>query len=561
VRRTCALSSAVASTSTIVALLVTLLLTTGITCVSARSAGGGLPIISASGEINKSAAPIPSSPRGVIAILTSPGRDDPYFSLAGADAVTALPSGDGGSPVILTAPGATLAGGVDAHSLHCGSGAAAAAAIAGSVILTGVTGGDVQGTAGLGSTRHGRTLSAVFTNRLARYKPGDDAAADSSADEKTLLIIAVTGEDHADTDDIDIDESEVESSIRDMFVECAVSVGARVEFDDLFEVEVVSVDSEADAAKVMNMATDAASRSSLASSNGSVTSALTDIYSHITGSGHAADPPIVTEVLLGCDDAYARHYRSARAKLAAWKSRTARGLTVDRFGGMAQDLLKRTVELYDRDTMVAAGLPNAAPYRLEMRSKLIGRIEKPVREIFEAQVANLQRRTQKRFESALLRRLGKNPEGTENFYNSNADALRNVALAFEVAMDNLEVPSLSLTKAIPVQEMTGKLNSALVGFPDTPAARMRQLSEVKAAASREKQPTQRSIDFGLDFVGMIRPDGYGSLQGFAGYQLGGNQIIVGVCNDADSPEVISQFGGVRPPFIRVQPKLKLDVEL
>ena len=311
----------------------------------------------------------------------------------------------------------------------------------------------------------------------------------------------------------------------------------------------------------MEMATAAASRSHLASSNGSVTGALTEVYSHITGSGHAADPPIVSEVLLGCDDAYARHYRTARAKLAAWKSRTARGLTVDRFGRMAQDLLKRTVDQYDRDTMVAAGLPNAAPYRLEMRSKLIGRIEKPVKEIFEAQVANLQRRTLKRFESSLLRRLGKSPEGTENFYNSNADALRSAALAFEVAMDDLEVPSLSLTKAIPVQEISGKLNSALVDFPDTPAARMRQLSEVKAAASREKKPTQRSIDFGLDFVGMIRPDGYGSLQGFAGYQLGGNQVIVGVCNDADSPEVISQFGGVRPPFIRVQPKLKLDIEL
>ena len=30
---------------------------------------------------------------------------------------------------------------------------------------------------------------------------------------------------------------------------------------------------------------------------------------------------------------------------------------------------------------------------------------------------------------------------------------------------------------------------------------------------------------------------------------------------ADDPGVISQFGGVRPPFMRVQPKLKLDVEL
>ena len=312
----------------------------------------------------------------------------------------------------------------------------------------------------------------------------------------------------------------------------------------------------------MEMATKGASRSRLSSSSGSsVTSALAGAYTQITGAGRSADPPFVTEVLLGCDDAYARHHRTARAKLAAWKSRAARGLTVDRFGKMAEDLLRRTVELYDRDTMVAAGLAGAAPYRLEMRRKLVGRIEKPVREVFERQVSNLQRRAEKRFESSLLRRLGRAAEGTENFYNSNADALRSAALAFEVAMDDLEVPSLALTKAVPVQEMSGRLNSALVGFPDTPGARMRELRAVKTAANKEKEPTERRVDVGLDLVGMVRPDGYGTLQGFVGRQFGGNQVIVGICNDADSPEVISQYGGVRPPFIRVQPKLKLDIEL
>ena len=172
-----------------------------------------------------------------------------------------------------------------------------------------------------------------------------------------------------------------------------------------------------------------------------------------------------------------------------------------------------------------------------------------------------ERRAEKRFESSLLRRLGRAAEGTENFYNSNADALRSAALAFEVAMDDLEVPSLALTKAVPVQEMSGRLNSALVGFPDTPGARMRELRAVKTAANKEKEPTERSVDVGLDLVGMVRPDGYGTLQGFVGRQFGGNQVIVGICNDADSPEVISQYGGVRPPFIRVQPKLKLDIEL
>ena len=208
--------------------------------VAARSAGGGVTIISSTGEINKSSSPIPSSSSGVVAIVTSPGRTDPYFALAGGDSVSAVGAGGAGQPVIITAPGATLAGGVDAHSLHCGSGAAAAAAIAGSVILTGVTEGDVQ--AGLGSTRHGRTLSAVFTNRLARYKP--EEAEDESA--KTLLIVAVSAEGGSG----DLDTDTIEESARLMFVEAAASVGAKVEFDALFEVNVVPVASEGDAAKV-----------------------------------------------------------------------------------------------------------------------------------------------------------------------------------------------------------------------------------------------------------------------------------------------------------------------
>ena len=207
--------------------------------VAARSAGGGVTIISSTGEINKSSSPIPSSSSGVVAIVTSPGRTDPYFALAGGDSVSAVGAGGAGQPVIITAPGATLAGGVDAHSLHCGSGAAAAAAIAGSVILTGVTEGDVQ--AGLGSTRHGRTLSAVFTNRLARYKP--EEAEDESA--KTLLVVAVSADGSGD-----LDTDAIEESARLMFVEAAASVGAKVEFDALFEVNVVPVASEADAAKV-----------------------------------------------------------------------------------------------------------------------------------------------------------------------------------------------------------------------------------------------------------------------------------------------------------------------
>ena len=128
-------------------------------------------------------------------------------------------------------------------------------------------------------------------------------------------------------------------------------------------------------------------------------------------------------------------------------------------------------------------------------------------------------------------------------------------------MAELEVPSLGLTKDIASREMSVKLNEVLTEFPDSPQAQLKRLKQVKKTTSKERKPTQRAVDLGLDLVAMIRPDGFGSLQGFAGYQLGGNSITVGVHNDADDPQVIAQFGGVRPPLLRVQPKLRVDVEL
>ena len=50
------------------------------------------------------------------------------------------------------------------------------------------------------------------------------------------------------------------------------------------------------------------------------------------------------------------------------------------------------MEQYDRDTILVAGLAGsiAAPYRLESRNKLAGRIDRVVRELFQVQVELLE---------------------------------------------------------------------------------------------------------------------------------------------------------------------------
>jgi len=176
-------------------------------------------------------------------------------------------------------------------------------------------------------------------------------------------------------------------------------------------------------------------------------------------------------------------------------------------------------------------------------------------------VSNLEKSTLKKFRGQLLRNLDENALEVKIAVDANAADLRAGAFVFESTMEELEIPGLGFSKDPVVRAMKTKLTDVVSAFPDSAAAKLKRSRAVKKVVSRERKPSQRAIDFGLDFVAMLRPDGFGSLQGFAGYNLGGNSITFGIHNDADDPQVIAQFGGVRPPLLRVQPKLRVDIDM
>lgn len=294
--------------------------------------------------------------------------------------------------------------------------------------------------------------------------------------------------------------------------------------------------------------------------------ALHDVHGKIQASSAissgALDPPQIASAFVAVGDAHSRQARSARAKFASWRSRSARGLLVDGFGKEAELLRRKTLSTFDAETLSAAGLPTVAAYRSEMRAQLQSLVDGAIKDIFQVQVSNLEKTTMKKLRANLLRHINNNNmnEAADTIDN-NAVALRTATFAFETSMEDLEVPALALSKDKAVRDMTAKLNDELTTFPDSAAAKLKRAKQVKKVVSKERKPSSRAIDFGLDLVAMLRPDGFGSLQAFAGYQMGGNSVTFGVHNDADDPQVITQFGGVRPPLLRVQPKLRVDVEL
>jgi hypothetical protein len=293
----------------------------------------------------------------------------------------------------------------------------------------------------------------------------------------------------------------------------------------------------------------------------SLSLALTEAHDKVRDSGvgaDALDPPHIASAFVTVGNAYDKQARTARAKISAWRARVSRGLWIDSFGRDAEYLRKRVLGTFDTETLSASGLLLVASYRLEKRKQLQSLVDSALEELFGAQVANLEKSTLKRLQAQLLKTSN---DKAEDVIDSNAAALRQVTFSFESVMEDLEVPALGLSKEKAVRAMSSKLNDSLMAFPDSPAAKIKRTKKVNTIVTKEKKPNQRAIDFGVDLVAMLRPDGFGSLQGFAGYQLGGNSLTFGVHNDADDPQTIAQFGGVRPPLLRVQPKLRVDVEL
>jgi len=541
-----------------------LLLAASLLSATASAAAAGGPsavLVSTDGVPSRSSSVIPSSSNGVVCVLTEPGVPSPFGttdgSVTAAVAASSDGTGTGTGPVVISAPTATL--GDDGMSGRAG---AAASVVAGSVVLSGPSAGDVEG--GLEDTRFGRTLSAIFAAKLA--SAASASASSSSGEEKTLLIIAVKAEEEVDgEEEEEVDEGAAIAAARASFDAEAAAAGREdAKLEDLYEVEVMAIRNDEDATAVMDAAS-AAAPSRSPSLSAPLSSVVADAYSAASATGTTATTTTTPEsarAILACDESYARHRRSLRARLAAWKSRASRGLPVEGFGSRAASALNRAIGGYDRDTCQAAGLTGgeAARYRLEVRERLKSRGEGTVKELFELQVESARRKAIKRFEAALLKGSKGGMGGESSEYR--ASARRVAALAFENAAKDLEVPSLGLVRSDAVRKTEAALNDVLMTFEDSPAARLRAVSQVQRAATKERKPSERAVDVKLDLVAMVRPDGYGNLQGFVGYQLpGGNQVTVGFQNDADSPDVIGQFGGVRPPFLRVQPKLKLDVEL
>ncbi|KAL7565010.1 hypothetical protein ACA910_020722 [Epithemia clementina (nom. ined.)] len=490
---------------------------------------------------------------GIVTFVSSPGTPSTLLEGSASDPMLF----ESGPPATLTCRGATMEsyGATSPSSSstteQCRLSLATSTLVASSIVLDGITNGDVE--AGLRDSRHGLTLSAIFRAKLSRS--ATDEADGSSTDEgsaapKQTLLLPIL------TEQLPLPEDKIINEVESLFSVAALEAESSRSFSEIYDLKIIPYTYPEQIKSFL------AEESVVKESKGPLSMALVKAHrkakASISSSGNLDMSPAAGQSMVLVGNVHSKLSRTVRAKLAFWKTRVARGLVIDGFGAEAEALLQYVFKKFDAETIMAAGLPRVGVYRMELRSKLKSLVEQGILEAFDGQIENLEKTTLKRLDLQLLKTVG---EPAEAVMDSNAAALRNEAFAFEAAAGYLEVPSLGLTKVKAVREMSAKLNDAVMRFPDGAAAKIKRMGDVKKVVRKDKKPGSRAFDIGLDLVAVLRPDGFGSLQGFAGYQLGGNSLTFGIHNDADDPQVIAQFGGVRPPLLRIQPKLRLDVEL
>jgi len=494
---------------------------------------------------------------------------------------------------ILLSPGAntipsTSVTGTGANPVKSGYGCAAASVGAGVVIVDGFETTDLFDADSetieeeWRDSRLGRSLGAVFAAH---------AAADLTQRrmKKVALILGVNG----DVTSLKQQQA-VMRTVEGIYKEVmetkrllTKSEGSEDEYvfglEDVYDVMLVELKSEEDATKVLAMAVqsapertpDTSALSALVSDTYSSTSKPSSLLHSVLTS-----PRSVTSDLLVCNSAYIQNARVIRARLAPWKQRVARNLLIEKFGAQASNLYETVLQDYDYETCSVAG-GAAASYRLAQRAKLEAALSLGITNLFRKQLSILEQNSIKQLEKKLLQlrkadvltKIGAKADAEAanarmaKEYDDKAAAIRAAAFSFDNKASDLEVPPLSLNKNAAGRELSSKLDEALSKFDSSPLAQLQDMKLMTKTTSRQapikkkQKGTEPSVDIGLSLVAMFRPDGYGNLQGYAGYNLGPHSITVGVQNDADSPEVMNQFGGVRPPFLRVQPKLNFDVEL
>ena len=238
--------------------------------------------------------------------------------------------------------------------------------------------------------------------------------------------------------------------------------------------------------------------------------------------------------LIKVEAAYTAGVAQIENAVGHWQARIGDGKIVGKFGDRVQQLLVSVRNAYNIRTAGSLTVRDRADRGRQLEEYLATAVS----ELFSQQLGNLQAKTTTQFRKSLLK-LAASAAGLQ--HEEMQQALRRALFDLRAATSDLEVDSLDLSSADLQATVSGILQVIVGEFPESAAARLEEVRKIEKSTKLSSTKADKIVSMGLNLVGMLRPPGFGNLQGFIGYAtslLGlPLDLLLGVQNDGDSPEV------------------------
>jgi hypothetical protein len=276
--------------------------------------------------------------------------------------------------------------------------------------------------------------------------------------------------------------------------------------------------------------------------------------------------------------------------LSPWRTRIMKGKLLSNFGNRSDSLLQKICgEFLDRT--FGFSLLHMKGKKLSELSLYIRRAQKS---LFLIQIEQLERNAVKTLKKLLvqhLRKLGSFPSDSPNEFVDKVVRELNTSIT-ELTPQFMVTESRALLEAA-----SNRLMELSGSFPESAEGKLEAL-RVSASTASAVQPDAQSsegetilpsrkrqlrVKFGLGLVGMLRPPGFGNIQGYVAHSTGifgvPIELLLGFMNDGDANEVrflrslMNMFfdlcnaaffqvleDDAEFPILRLQPKIHFDVD-
>mmetsp|Transcript_16667 Transcript_16667/g.51483 ORF Transcript_16667/g.51483 Transcript_16667/m.51483 type:complete len:309 (-) Transcript_16667:40-966(-) len=266
-----------------------------------------------------------------------------------------------------------------------------------------------------------------------------------------------------------------------------------------------------------------------------------------------------------CETALAAEKAGAVPAVARWRRDVDDGrLCPKGWSDEASSLFSEALKRFDAATRKHWASDN----RGAARAKLAAYLAAEVGAAHDDQLAAAADRRLRQLRAALARThaSGKRDDEAE---------LKAVEHAFDGDVARCRVAALELEGAPQRDAFLDAARQLVSDFETSPAAQLLATREARATAARDAKAAKRaaaaasskgaapklvpkSVNFALQLVGMLRPVGFGNMQGFASYAMGPHSLLFGYSDDRDPN---GGMEGDEMPLFRLQPKVTVDVDM